>query len=143
MKKSIFALVVLTLCSQVMGSGIVQVQGSHINPLCTITAASFVGPLTGAVTGGVTGTVTGHSTLDLPLTGGTLTGALTVQAAASAVTISTSATSSISMCIIGGVTALPTSVYNSGCFAKLQSDGKVYISTMSPVTAAGDWKALW
>ncbi len=34
------------------------------------------GDLTGNVTGNLTGTVTGHSTLDLPLTGGTLSGNL-------------------------------------------------------------------
>jgi hypothetical protein len=38
----------------------------------TVTATAFAGPLTGAVTGNVTGT----SSLDLPLTGGTMTGTL-------------------------------------------------------------------
>ena len=60
-----------------------------------------------------------------------------------AVTVSTSATSTDSMKFLGTVMALPTSTYNSGVFAKLAGDGKVYVSTMSPVTAAGDWKALW
>jgi len=59
----------------------------------TVTSALFSGPLTGAVTGNVTGnltgnvtgnltgTVTGTSTLDLPLSGGTMTGALTLSGA--------------------------------------------------------------
>lgn len=62
--------------------------GTTLTAGTSVTSASFIGPLTGAVTGNVTGnltgnvtgnltgTVTGHSTLDLPLTGGTMTGAL-------------------------------------------------------------------
>ena len=46
----------------------------------TVTATAFAGPLTGAVTGNVTGAVTGNVTgtasLDMPLTGGTMTGTL-------------------------------------------------------------------
>ena len=38
----------------------------------TVTATAFAGPLTGAVTGNVTGT----ASLDMPLTGGTMTGTL-------------------------------------------------------------------
>lgn len=41
-----------------------------------VTGSHFYGPITGTVTGDVTGTVTGHSTLDLPLTGGTMSGAI-------------------------------------------------------------------
>ena len=61
----------------------------------TVTAALFSGPLTGAVTGNVTGnltgnvtgnltgTVTGGASLNLPLAGGTMTGALTLSGAPS------------------------------------------------------------
>ena len=49
----------------------------------TVNATAFTGPLTGAVTGNVTGdvtgTVTGSSSLNLLLTGGTLSGTLTSQ----------------------------------------------------------------
>lgn len=51
----------------------------------TLTASGGVsGNLTGNVTGNVTGTITGHSTLDLPLTGGTLSGSLGVNVSPSA-----------------------------------------------------------
>tara|TARA_E500000331_G_scaffold262056_1_gene253019 strand:- start:479 stop:1015 length:537 start_codon:yes stop_codon:yes gene_type:complete len=50
----------------------------------TVTATTFAGALTGNVTGNVvgdvTGTVTGSSSLNLLLTGGTLTGTLTARA---------------------------------------------------------------
>ena len=46
------------------------ITGGNINPTTTITAAGFSGPLTG--------NVTGHASLDLPLTGGTLSGSLTL-----------------------------------------------------------------
>ena len=50
----------------------------------TVTAALFSGPLTGNVTGNVTGnltgTVTGGASLNLPLTGGTMSGAIAMGA---------------------------------------------------------------
>ena len=45
-----------------------------------VTAPSFQGPLTGNVTGSVTGSVIGHASLDLALTGGALSGPLTISA---------------------------------------------------------------
>ena len=50
------------------------VTGSKIDSTTTVTAASFVGPLTGAVTGNVTGNVTGDLTGDVT---GNVTGDLT------------------------------------------------------------------
>ena len=50
--KNLFLVVAPLLLAVYAGStDVVQVHGSQINPLCTITAASFVGPLTGPVTG--------------------------------------------------------------------------------------------
>jgi hypothetical protein len=100
MKKAIFALVVLAFCTQVGATpGIVQVQGSQINPLCTITAASFVGPLTGAVTG------SGANLTSIPNSATTATAANTASAivardangafAASKVTVSTYAVTAL------------------------------------------------
>ena len=51
MKNTILAVVALLVCGIARATDLVQVHGSQINPLCTITAASFIGPLTGAVTG--------------------------------------------------------------------------------------------
>jgi hypothetical protein len=50
-----------------------------LNLLAPLASPTFTGTVTAPTfSGNLTGTVTGHSTLDLPLTGGTLTGALTV-----------------------------------------------------------------
>ena len=51
MKNTILAVVALLACGIARATDLVQVHGSQINPLCTITAARFVGPVTGAITG--------------------------------------------------------------------------------------------
>lgn len=61
--------------SYVFNGPSVSISGGSLTGALTDTFG-FIGPLTGNVTGNVTGTVTGHATLDLPLTGGTLSGAL-------------------------------------------------------------------
>ena len=83
--------VVLAVSPTVTGTAV----ATNLTASGTVTAALFSGPLTGAVTGNVIGnlqgnvtgnvlgTVTGTSTLDLPLSGGSMTGALTLSGAPS------------------------------------------------------------
>jgi len=54
----------------------------------------------------------------------------------STVLVSTAATSSESICLVGAVAALPASGYGKNCLAVLTSDNALYISTEA---AAGTW----
>ena len=94
------------------------------------------GTITANLTGNVTGTVTGHSTLDLPLTGGTLSGSLTLNNAflllanASANTVTLQAPSSA---FTNYTLNLPTGVGSNG---NVLSTNGANPATLSWVVAA-------
>lgn len=58
------------------------------------------------------------------------------------VTVSTSATSSASICLAGNFQTLPTTGYAKGCFAYQLSDNTAYVSTQT-VVGSQSWKALY
>lgn len=57
------------------------------------------------------------------------------------VTVSSSATSTLGLCLAGAFQTLPTTGYAEGCIAYQNSDNKVYVATET-VAAAGSWAAL-
>jgi len=154
----------------VISAGVGESGRVGINNIAPTTALDVTGTVTAtAVTATtLTGTVTGASSLNVLKTGDTMTGQLTISAASStitgagglgvtygviagsaaftssggAVSVSTSATSAVSICLAGAFQTLPTSGYAKGCFAYQLSDATPYVSTMT-VTEAGDWKALY
>lgn len=65
-----------------------------------------------------------------------------VDLTASIVNVSSSATSTLSICFAGAFETLPTSGYDEGCLAYQGSDNTLYVSTNS-VDESGDWKAAW
>lgn len=60
----------------------------------------------------------------------------------STVSVSSSATSGLSMCLAGAFESLPTTGYGEGCFAYQNSDNTLYVSTEA-VSVSGSWKAVW
>ena len=94
---------------------------------------SLTGDLTGNVTGNVTGDLTGHSSLDLPLTGGVLTGDLTT---VDILPDMTGATGDVSVRNIGSAAAKFNSVYADEVFvgaSSLYVNGKTAIQDNSSV----------
>ena len=58
------------------------------------------------------------------------------------ITISTTTTSSVNLCLVGAVNTLPTSGYSEGCMAYQISDHTLYISTET-VVGIQSWKPVW
>lgn len=58
------------------------------------------------------------------------------------VLVSSSTTSSASLCLAGAFDSLPTTGYDRGCFAYQTSDNKMYVSTET-VVSIYSWRALW
>ena len=90
----------------------------------TVTATAFAGPLTGAVTGNVTGT----ASLDVPLTGGTMTGTLISRA----ITPSADTTYDIGTSSLGynTVYAKATSAQYADLAEKYESDSEYPVGTV-------------
>lgn len=93
-------------------------------------------------TTGVSVNGTSSFTGDLSVTGdSSVTGTFDVTTSSSVVsvtdklgvTVSTAATSTQSLCLVGAVDALPSSGYSKNCLAVLTSDNALYISTETPV----------
>lgn len=65
-----------------------------------------------------------------------------VAVTAGSVQVSTSPTSSASVCFAGAFQTLPTSGWNEGCIAYQLSDHVLYVATIT-VTMASSWKAAF
>jgi len=85
-------------------------------------------------------TTLGHNYVQVPVANFNVAGA--TGTIITNIKVSTSATTSFYIQIIGGVDSLPTTGYVSGAICKLSSDGKVYIASET-VVGIQSWKSLW